>query len=104
MTQPDRKHQKWHEDRIRIKVKPQGGQQSKQPDNSNDRAQQHQQRATHTTGVPEQHDSANHQRRSEEQLHLSHTVDQVTHHLGETGDVDLDVVGFVPGPNLFELA
>ncbi|MNE62235.1 hypothetical protein D3C80_1575050 [compost metagenome] len=104
MTHANGKHEKGHQDRIRVKLIPQQRQQSKLPDNRHYRAKHDQKCAAHAAGVAIEHYCRDSDGGGKEQHDLPQPINQVPHLLCESGDVNVDSVTLILSAKRFQLS
>ncbi|MCY1433131.1 hypothetical protein D9M71_491520 [compost metagenome] len=103
MAHADGEHQERHQHRVGVQFVAQQGQQAQLPDHRHQRAEHHQHGTAHTARVSVEHHRGDQDGDSEEQQDLLQAFDQVTHFLGEAGDVDIDAVALVLRPQCLQV-
>ena len=103
MADADREDQERRQDVHRINAETQQLQDAKLPDHRHDRRQDRPDGQAERTGIEPQQHQRHHDGNGEEHHHRLGAIGNVAHHLGETDDVDLDLVVLVLLADGFEL-
>ncbi|MNJ30992.1 hypothetical protein D3C77_256110 [compost metagenome] len=106
MGHADGEHQKRHEDRVRVELVTQPGNQPELPEHGDAGTAEHQRGAAHTTGPGKNDQRRDQGRHGEVDDHLLQAIEQVADHLGEADDTDIQVgaalIAGVLGANAFQ--